>query len=303
MTIPLGCIIVTYNSAGYILDCLQSLCQAKAVDLRIVLVDNASHDATVQVVRNWAAQTKLEISLIQAPKNLGFAGGVNLGLTRLLNDPQLDRFWILNPDCTVPSHTPAALSRAPLPFALLGHRIAYQGQPPQIQIDGGRINRWTGATQNINIGKDAVTTPHPDQSDLDFISGASMVASRSFVEQAGLMPEQYFLYYEEVDWAQRRGALPLAICKDAVVYHSAGASIGSPTLSRGPSPISAYFKHRGRLMFMARHNLLRVPIAYLFGWGKIIQHALRRQFTPIPAIVRALHGRPAGRKIRSVLDP
>ncbi|WP_432612896.1 glycosyltransferase family 2 protein, partial [Litoreibacter halocynthiae] len=187
--------------------------------------------------------------------------------------------------------------------ALLGHRIAYQSQPPQIQIDGGRINRWTGATQNINIGKNAATTPHPEQSDLDFVSGASMVASRNFVEQAGLMPEQYFLYYEEVDWAQRRGALPLVICKDAVVYHSAGASIGSPTLSRGPSPISAYFKHRGRLMFMAQHHPLRVPIAYLFGWGKIIQHALRRQFTPIPAIVWALHGRPAGRKIRSALDP
>ncbi|RLJ41432.1 hypothetical protein BCF46_3225 [Litoreibacter meonggei] len=301
MTAVMGCIIVTYNSAGYILDCLQSLAEANGVALKLVLVDNASCDATVRVIEEWTSRNNLELSLIQTSKNVGFAAGVNLGLTQLLKDPTLDRFWILNPDCTVPPRTPAALASKPLPFALLGGRIVYQKPMSQIQIDGGRVNSWTGATQNINIGKNPATTPLPDTAALDFISGASMVASREFVQQAGLMPEQYFLYYEEVDWAQKRGELPLTICEDATVYHSAGASIGSPTLSRGPSPVSAYFKHRARMMFMAKHHPLRLPVAYLFGWGKVLQHALRSQIAPIPAILRALHGLPASRKISAAV--
>ena len=303
MTSVMGCVIVTYNSAEHILDCLNSLAEAQSVVLKLVLVDNASCDVTVELVRDWTAQHDLELSLIQAPKNLGFAAGVNLGLRQLLNDPALDRFWILNPDCTVPPHTPVALACSPLPFALLGSRIAYQEPDSQIQIDGGRINSWTGATQNINIGKDSASTPLPDVADLDFVSGASMVASREFLEQSGFMPEQYFLYYEEVDWAKMRGELPLAICEDAIVYHSAGASIGSPTLDRGPSPVSAYFKHRARMMFMAKHQPLRLPVAYLFGLGKVLQHALRLQFAPIPGILCALHGLPAGRKINAAVDP
>ena len=290
MTPKMGCVIVTYNSETYIVDCLQSLSQAQGVSLNVVVIDNASSDNTVESIRAWLASATLNASLIQSPNNLGFAAGVNLGLRELLDDTTLDRFWILNPDCTAPPTTPAALAKAPMPFALMGSRIAYHQPRTQIQLDGGRLNTWTGATQNLHIGKDALTTPPPDPAGFDFISGASMVASRDFIESAGLMPEQYFLYYEEVDWAQNRGHLPLTYCCDAVVYHHAGASIGSPTLTRGPSPFSAYYKHRARMRFMASYHPWRLPVAYLFGWGKVLQHFLRQQFAPIPAVLRALHG-------------
>lgn len=290
MTSKLGCVIVTYNADDHIIACLDSLSRAAEVSLTVALVDNASTDATVEVVQTWSAAHRLDLTLIESPQNLGFAAGVNLGLKALLKDASLDRFWILNPDCTVPPTTPAALANAPMPFALMGSRIAYQSPNDQIQIDGGQINPWTGATRNINIGQNPATTPPPDPASFGFISGASMVASRAFIAQSGFMPEHYFLYYEEVDWAQKRGALPLTYCEDAIVYHQAGASIGSPTLARGPSPLSAYYKHRARMKFMARYHPWRLPTAYLFGWGKLLQHVKRRQFAPIPAILRALHG-------------
>lgn len=299
----MGCVIVTYNSTEHIMDCLDSLAAANNVALRVVVVDNASTDSSARVVQNWAARHELDLRLIQAPTNGGFAAGVNLGLRALMLDDTLDRFWILNPDCTAPPGTPAALANAPLPFSLLGCRIAYAKPSSQIQIDGGRINRWTGATHNLNIGKDADETALPKGEDLDFISGASMVASRAFLEHAGLMPEQYFLYYEEVDWAQRRGHLPLAICENAHVYHSAGASIGSPTLDRGPSPVSAYFKHRARMMYMAAHHPWRLPVAYAFGWGKVLQHLCRRQHAPVPATLRALHMLKPNQAVSAAISP
>ena len=95
-----------------------------------------------------------------------------------------------------------------------------------------------------------------------------MVASRQFYEAAGPMPEDYFLYYEEVDWALRRGSLPLAYCAGGIVYHRAGTAIGSPTLGRPASPFSLYFKHRGRLKFMRRHFPWAVPTALLYSLAK-----------------------------------
>lgn len=301
MTAKMGCVIVTYNSEHDITNCLHGLVTAPQVDLEVVVVDNASNDGTVRIIQEWCSTHNMNITFVQASTNNGFAAGVNIGLCRLLELPDLDRFWILNPDCIVPAQTPQKLAVATLPFALLGHRICYNEPRSKIQIDGGEINRWTGATRNTHIGMCSSSTPAPNLKDIDFISGASMVASRAFIEQAGLMPEEYFLYYEEVDWAQRRTHLPLAYCPDAIVYHSAGASIGSPTLTRGASAMSAYFKHRARLKFMARFHPFRLPVAYMFGWGKALQHALRGQFAPIPDIIRAIHGMQPSAKITSIL--
>ncbi len=87
-----------------------------------------------------------------------------------------------------------------------------------------------------------------------------MVASRLFIEQAGLMVEDYFLYYEEVDWAFRRGDLPLRLVPDAVVYHHGGTVIGSGSLSRRATPFANYFNYRNRARFARRHMPLALPL-------------------------------------------
>ena len=86
--------------------------------------------------------------------------------------------------------------------------------------------------ENVNKGLLPEAVALPDPASLDFISGASMVASRAFIDQVGLMADDYFLYYEEIDWAARRGALPFRLCGDAIVYHHTGTSIGSASSSR-----------------------------------------------------------------------
>ena len=83
------------------------------------------------------------------------------------------------------------------PFALMGGRVIYLDTPDVIQIDGGTLDRRTGVTGNLALGRSHAATPPPDPARLDFISGASMVASRAFYERAGPMAEGYFLYYEE----------------------------------------------------------------------------------------------------------
>lgn len=294
MTVPpvLGVVVVTYAAANEIGICLETLMAAKGVKLRIIVIDNGSPDDTLDVIRAWAngslsvslevpfmtdlpekpvalgeKSTGHEVTVIPTGKNGGFAAGVNVGLAHLFADPDVERVWVLNPDCAVPPSTPAKFATAPGGFSLMGGRIVFLDDPDKIQIDGGRIQWWSGLTKNLAYAQDPATTPAPDPRSLDFISGASLVVSRAHYEGVGPMQEDYFLYYEEVDWAQRSRS-PLAYAEGAVVYHQGGASIGSRTSQRGASSLSLYFIHRARLRFLWRYRKTSIAGALFYSLAK-----------------------------------
>lgn len=311
-TPTLGVVIVTFNSADVILDCLESLLGATGVRLAITVVDNASLDNTVATLKAWAsgdtayrwpedvafahapvakpltlhgaeaaclAETGHRVTLLETGVNGGFAAGVNHGLAHLAACAEVDRFWILNPDSVVPPGTAAAFATAPAGpagFSLMGGRVIYlDGQSDTIQIDGGLIDRRFGITRNCHQHQTHAETPPPDPAALDFITGASMVASRAFYERAGPLPEEYFLYFEEVDWALKRGDLPLAYCAEGIVYHRAGTAIGSVKPGQPASPFSLYFMHRNRLRFVRRHFPGSVAGAVVYSLMKAAQFAAK----------------------------
>lgn len=331
----LGVVIVTFNSSNVILDCLESLLASNGVALHIVIVDNASDDATVSRLTDWAAGKNIyctpadipfalqacskpfdldgsifagghSVKLLQARANGGFAAGVNHGLAHLASLPEVDRFWILNPDSVTPPSAALAFAAHPLPatgFSLMGGRVLYLDNPNTIQIDGGTINRRTGITGNIGLYAPHPATPAPNPASIDFITGASMVASRQFYERAGPMPEDYFLYYEEVDWALRRGNLPLLYCPGGIVYHRAGTAIGSATMNRPASPFSLYFKHRARLKFMRRYFPRSVIFAHAYSVLKAAQLLLKGYPLEARTLLGASFGRPPAPEIRARLAP
>lgn len=332
---PLGVVIVTFNSEEIILDCLESLLNSQGVPLRICVVDNASTDATVKLIRDWAAgkhafrpSSDLPIEVLSTPKpislngdvenhtdhsikllamevNAGFAAGVNAGLAFLEKQPEISRFWILNPDCVTPVGTAKIFATFPEPeggFSLLGGRVLYLDRPENIQFDGGTINRKTGVTGNLNLGKKHTETPPITSEQMDFVTGASMVASRKFYETAGPMREDFFLYYEEVDWALRRQDLPLAYCPSGIVYHRAGTAIGSPTLWRPAAPFSLYFKHRNRRRFVKQYFPRYFPMALAYSAAKSAQLLIRGYPREAYTIMIASIGFPPSKAIRQRLS-
>ncbi|MEM9581756.1 MAG: glycosyltransferase family 2 protein [Pseudomonadota bacterium] len=307
MTHRLGVVIVTYNASDVICDCLHTLIAAGQTD-DIVLVDNASTDDTLAVVSTWIGEPQshtlpdrlpFEISPVQHVENAisviansandGFAAGVNIGLRYLLDRPHIDRVWILNPDTLIPPGTPQAFATAPEGFSLMGGRVLYADPPYLVQTDAGTVNRWTGVTSNLNLGA-GPDAPLANGAQADFISGASMVASRAFIEASGPMPEEYFLYYEEVDWAQRRGPLPLVILPGAQVYHRAGTAIGSPTLTQVASEFSTYYKFRARMMYLRQHHPVSLPIGYLYACAKALQFIKNGHRAQAMAVLKAING-------------
>lgn len=324
----LGVVIVTFDGADVIVDCLESLIASAEADgkhLSVVVVDNASRDGTVAVVEDWksgqtpyappdgmpmslAAVTKPvvghRIEIVEMPFNKGFAGGVNTGLAHLAEDPSLDRFWVLNPDSVVPPGSVAAFAEAaPGAFSLMGGRVLYYDRPHMVQIDGGTVNRRTGVTSNANLFANAADCTPPAAGDIDFITGASMVVSRQFWETVGPMREDYFLYYEESDWALRRGDLPLAICPEAVVYHKAGSSIGSPAYGRPATAFSQYFKHRARMRFMRQHFRAGLLTAWVYTVAKAAQLRLKGYPEEARAIWQGAAGHAPPRAAEARLSP
>lgn len=323
-TSPIGAVVVAFNASDVIIGCVESLLAQTGARPKIVVVDNASGDDTVAVLRKWAASRPEvdfrefpsgekpgyaeagDVSLLHSTVNLGFAGGVNLGLAFLAPMPEIGHFWVLNPDAFAdPDATQAILQAAAKTpgYALMGGRVCYADPKNRIQIDGGTLNRWTGVSGNLNLGKDADKTPLPKASELDFITGANMVASRRFYEQAGPMAEDYFLYYEEADWAMQCGTMPLVVAPGFLVYHHAGTAIGSPTVDRMASPFSFWFKYRGRTMFIRRFNPVALPVTLAYATVKALQIALKGARPQAVALMRGAFCLAPPREVRDRLTP
>lgn len=246
------------------------------------------------------------VTLVHSGLNRGYAGGVNVGLKVLQRYPEIGLFWILNPDCVVMPETATAFVEAARKnpgFGLMGGRVKYFGQEEQIQSDGGRVHPWTGICANIGLGQPAEGTLPPNPSQIQFVSGASLVASREFLTRAGLMAEDYFLYYEEVDWALRRGDLPIVYAEGAVVRHRVGTSIGSATLKTAPSAFANYFNYRNRIRFIRRFFPSHLPVAYGYSALKIAKLAARGAREEALAAFCGLFNLPPPLSVRSRLSP
>jgi len=155
--------------------------------------------------------------LIQTGQNLGFGAGNNVGLRYVLarNDAQF--VWLLNNDTVV---APDALTQlvatleAKPDAGQCGSTILFFDRPDVVQICGGcEYNPWWGSIRALGAGYPASDLPDAEfvERRMTYVAGAALLVRMVFVQKVGLLPEDYFLYFEEIDWATRgRGEYGLA---------------------------------------------------------------------------------------------
>lgn len=332
----LGVVIVNFRGAGDTIECLESLLKSP-LPMRIVVVENGSADDSADRIAGWAqgavaaAAERSEmaafsqppsakplalarvpadaagrgpvapLTLIESSRNLGFAGGNNLGLKHLLADPALVAFWLLNNDTVVDPAAPAALLLRMLTLGragMCGTIVRHYWQPDRLQaLNGSRFNRFTGMGQALG-GEAPANIPFNPQDiadATDFVLGASLCVSRRFLGSIGPMAEDYFLYYEEIDWATRNNRLgaerfDVGFAHGAIVYHKAGRSIGSKSSVSARSPFAEYWMTRSRLKYTRRFHLLLWPLHWVLSWLIFVRRLLRRQPRHALAIARAALG-------------
>jgi GT2 family glycosyltransferase len=304
-------LLLNWNGYQDTLECLDSLHALTYPNFNIILCDNGSSDNSIQHFEQWAkgrtvshcrlvrqdaesathpVQEKLII--IENQANLGFAGGNNVGLRFALTQP-FKYVWLLNTDTTV---EPDALTKlvaeveANPKIGMCGSTLLYYHAPDTIQtLGGGSINRYTGAPQHI-CSFQKLQQPILQAEILkrmDYVMGASMLVTRKFLEEIGLMEERYFLYYEEIDWAERaKGKFELGYAPESIVYHKEGRSVGNQP--KAYSDMSVYYMTRSRVRFMRKFFPRALPIVYARLLLSVVGQCAKGKFNQTKAIWKGL---------------
>ena len=310
-------VILNWNGWQDTLQCLDSLVLQGYSNASIIVVDNASTDGSKGSLMKWPddggkewvrrrfvidASVPVKLSLdvlchgdfvyIQSEVNGGFAAGNNLGI-RLALEYQAIYVWVLNNDTEV---HPSALDALVIcaeedpAIGMCGSILIYHDSRNQIQAcGGGSFNHWRATGKQVGHGLDLEST-HLDaalRTPLSYIAGASLLARSKMIQDIGFIEERYFLYYEEIDWAERAKNWKKAVARNSVVFHKEGASIGAA--SRGQrSAFSQYYLIRNLLLFYMRFHKVLLPIAVARVVRELLYQIKTRDRQLIDATWRAL---------------
>jgi GT2 family glycosyltransferase len=299
-------VILNWNGWQDTVCCLNSLLHSDYINIKIIVCDNGSSDNSINEINNWCraehniavknitideansnsnAATST-ITLIHNLDNLGFAAGNNTGLRYSLAQQDMSHVWLLNNDTEVSKKCLSAMLTRLVNFAkpaICGSRVMFHENTAIVQtLAGNTFNKYTGIAGQ-SFGRFSDESSPRDlikiENTIDYLSGCSILLPRLFLETIGLMDEQYFLYYEEIDWAVRAKKKFVNIyADDAVVYHKEGASIGSASLTTAPSLLSEFYCNKSKILFMKKHYPLNLPWCYLALVGQVLNRFKRRQW-------------------------
>ncbi len=222
-------LVLNYNSGNYVIKCLDSLFEMEYPYWELFIGDNKSTDESFSLVRKYFQGKKLPNSLkfyelTENPKNFGFARGVNLLIKRAL-ERKADFILILNPDTIHKSDFLRKLVNAARRRKELGalSPTVKSAKNGRIWFSGGKI-RWI--RQKAVHDRDKLIQPiHLTE----FVPGCAMLIKKEVFERVGLLPEDYFLYYEDTDFClqARRKGFKTAVVRDSLVFHQESISIDS----------------------------------------------------------------------------
>jgi len=240
------------------------------------------HGVPAQVLEPTAtlpppAARGVRVFIVPAGSNRGFAAGNNLGL-RVAGLQAYSHFWLLNTDTVVQRQAlPALLRRAAADprIGMVGSTLLYFDAPDRVQALGGAwLDPRRMLTAHIGVDEPASLIPERPaevEAQMAYVVGASMLVSAAFVRDVGPMQEDYFLYFEELDWAQRaQGRYRLGYAPDSVVYHRVGSSSVQPMAERAETLLA---ENRIRVLGRFFRSHRNTALAYM-AWT-CLRHLLR----------------------------
>jgi GT2 family glycosyltransferase len=262
--------IVAFRNAPDIVACLAALGRSSYRDFEVLICENggqAAYDALAAELPAALPGGQV-VRAVRAPRNLGYAGGVNVGLSET---PTADAWWILNPD-TLPQ--PQSLERLVARLEVgdceaVGDTVYLPDG--RVQSHGGRWRPWLA--RSVSIGHGAPHGPPADQTQIEreqnYLNGASMMIGRRFLEAVGPMREDYFLYCEEVEWCLRaiQRGMRLGYAPGADVLHEAGTTTGSYAAIRSRPRTPIYLGERNKLLTTRDRFPARLPVASLAAFA------------------------------------
>lgn len=254
-------------------------------DMEVIVVDNGSKENEASILQ----ERYPNINVIRSDKNLGFAGGNNLGLKAAKGK----YLFLINNDTIFKKYNPEALIKRlesspkigmvcpKIRFAWNNNPIQYAGYTPLTHI--------TIRNKAIGFGeedKGQYDTPHHTP----YAHGAAMMLKREVIDKVGLMPECYFLYYEELDWSMMitRAGYEIWYEPASTIYHKESQSTGQN------SPLRTYYITRNRLLLVKRNwsgftkYLSYFYLIIIVATRDIIKYTFKGQFDLTGAVIKGI---------------
>ena len=284
-------IILNWNGWKDTIECLESLYQINYSNFDVIVVDNDSHDESLEKIRNYASgninikseffeynysnkpikileytrneyeNSKGEINFFKLPSkrlflikndaNYGFAEGNNIGIRYAFNDLNPNYILLLNNDTVVDKdflEEMVNIGEINTDIGIIGPKIYYYDEQNTIWCVGGKID-WKFA-RGLHVGINEVDNgQYNEMREFDYVSGSALLIKREVVDGIGLLDKQFFLYFEESDWALRASQKEYrsVYAPEAKVWHKVSKSGGGLSKETG-----LYYITRNRWLFMKK---------------------------------------------------
>ena len=276
-------IIVNYNGLKDTCALIESIPFYE--NMEVIVIDNASKQDEASII----AQHYPYARTIRTKKNLGFAGGNNVGI----KEAKGKYLFLINNDTVFKEFNVDSLinrleSSPNIGIVCPKIRFAWRLNP--IQFTGyTSLSKITVRNQSIGYGEEdhgQYDSAHPTP----YAHGAAMLIKREAIDKVGLMPEDYFLYYEEIDWSMMFTRAGYEIWYDSActIYHKESQSTGQD------SPLRTYYTTRNRLLLVKRnwHGIYKYLaycyLIYMVAPRDIIKHTLKGRLDLIKAVYKGV---------------
>ncbi len=252
-------ILLNYNNYRDTIECIDSIKNINTdnFEIEIIVVDNKSTNESVIKLKEIEG-----ITLIEASQNAGFSAGNNLGIKFAL-DNKADYILLLNNDTIVTKDSIAKMYlklKEHEDVGIMSCRIMYFDNKKLVNYCGGEIDYFKGTAVFYNKGKE-----YKDNEN-DFIytkitTGCCMLMKSDTIKNVGFLSEEYFMYYEDVDFCVRiqKKGYKIGVCLDAVIYHKESASSGGKE-----SPFAIQWNTRNRIIFINKYKCYGVLTKLFF---------------------------------------
>ena len=206
-----------------------------------------------KIISNWKNKNdklfpQCPLILIKTSKNLGYAGGNNVGMRYVLKKNNYKYVWILNNDIVIEEDTLTEivkLAENNKKIGILGPKIYFYDKPEILHSCGAKMNLWTGRGKFIIYEENKIINNKINE--IDWVPGAAIMLKIEVLKRIGLFFEKYFLTYEETDLcckAKRSGFKIIAVPFTKIWHKGASSKV---------NPITEYYLTRNRLIFMKRN--------------------------------------------------
>lgn len=248
-----------------------------------------------------AKEAKLDNPLvfIQAGENRGFSAGNNIGIKYALAKNDFEYIWLLNPDTLILPDTLKKLinytQNQPKDVGIVGTALLYHHDKKRLQALGGSFNSFFSTGKHI-LGYEEYneeTISKFNIKDVDMIIGASMLIRREVLEKVGLLEEQYFIYFEEIDYALRakKYGYKLGLEPRAIVYHKEGASINKESRKDSVSDFSDFYAMRNRILLTKKLQPQFLPTVLSGLFISAVLRISRKEYAKAWMIIKIIFGK------------